>query len=73
MVRRKTQTNWISDTETQYSANVNSQIYQINSQLYEINNSLEKYRLSKKYQKIAAPVSGYVNSISENTIGETVT
>ncbi len=63
----------ISDTKTQYSANVNSQISQINSQLDEINNSLEKYRLSKEYQKITAPVSGYVNSISVNTIGETVT
>lgn len=63
----------ISDTKTQYSANVNSQISQINSQLDEINSSLEKYRLSKEYQKITAPVSGYVNSISVNTIGETVT
>ncbi len=60
-------------TKTQYSANVNSQISQINSQLDEINNNLEKYRLSKEYQKITAPVSGYVNSISVNTIGETVT
>lgn len=63
----------ISDTKTQYSANVNSQISQINNQLEEINSSLEKYRLSKEYQKITAPVSGYVNSISVNTIGETVT
>lgn len=63
----------ISDTKTQYSANVNSQLSQINGQLDEINNSLEKYRLSKEYQKITAPVSGYVNSISVNTIGETVT
>lgn len=63
----------ISDTKTQYSANLNSQISQINSQLDEINSSLEKYRLSKEYQKITAPVSGYVNSIAVNTIGETVT
>lgn len=63
----------ISDTKTQYSANVNSQISQINSQLDEINSSLEKHRLSKEYQKITAPISGYVNSISVNTIGETVT
>lgn len=63
----------ISDTKTQYSTNVNSQLSQINSQLDEINNSLEKYRLSKEYQQITAPVSGYVNSISVNTIGETVT
>lgn len=63
----------ISDTKTQYSANINLQISQINGQLDEINNSLEKYRLSKEYQKITAPVSGYVNSISVNTIGETVT
>ena len=63
----------ISDTKTQYNANVNSQISQINNQLDEINNSLKKYRLSKEYQKITAPVSGFVNSISVNTIGETVT
>ena len=63
----------ISDTKTQYSANVNSHISQLNSQLDEINSNLEKYRLSKEYQKITAPVSGYVNSISVNTIGETVT
>lgn len=63
----------ISDIKTQYSANVNSQISQINSQLDETNSRLEKYTLSKKYQKITAPVSGYVNNISVNTIGETVT
>ncbi len=63
----------ISDTKTQYSAQVNSQLSQISSQLNEIEASLEKYRLSKEYQNITAPVSGYVNSLSVNTLGETVT
>ena len=63
----------ISDTKTQYSAQVNSQLSQISSQLDEIEASLEKYRLSKEYQNITAPVSGYINSISVNTLGETVT
>ncbi len=62
----------ISDTKTQYSAQVNSQLSQINSQLEEIEANLEKYRLSKEYQYITAPVSGYVNSLSVNTLGETV-
>jgi multidrug efflux pump subunit AcrA (membrane-fusion protein) len=63
----------INDTKTQYSAQINSKLSEISSQLDEINTNLEKYRLSKEYQNITAPVSGYVNSISVNTIGETVT
>ena len=31
------------------------------------------YRLSTEYQNIIAPVSGYVNSVGVNTLGETVT
>ncbi len=63
----------ISDTKTQYSAQINSQLSQISSQLDEIEASLEKYRLSTEYQNITAPVSGYINSLSVNTLGETVT
>lgn len=63
----------ISDTKTQYSAQINSQLSQISSQLEEIDANLEKYRLSKKYQEITAPVSGYIHSLSVNTLGETVT
>lgn len=63
----------INDTKTQYSAQINSQLSQISSQLDEIEANLEKYRLSKEYQNITAPVSGYVNSIAVNTLGETVT
>lgn len=51
---------------------MNSQISKIDGQLDEVNSSLEKYRLFKEYRKITAPVSGYLNSISVNTIGETV-
>lgn len=63
----------INDTKTQYSAQINSQLSQISSQLDEIEANLEKYRLSKEYQNITAPVNGYVNSVAVNTLGETVT
>lgn len=63
----------INDTKTQYSAQINSNISEIDTQIIEIEANLEKYQLSKDYQNITAPVSGYVNSVSVNTIGETVT
>lgn len=63
----------ISDTKTQYNAQINSKISEIESQITEIETNLEKYRLSKEYQNITAPVNGYVNSIAVNTIGEAVT
>ncbi len=63
----------INDTKTQYSAQINSKISEIDTQLIEIEANLEKYQLSKEYQNITAPVSGYVNSVSVNTLGETIT
>lgn len=63
----------ISNTKAQYSSQVNSNISEIGSKLDEIETNLEKYRLSTEYQSITAPVSGYVNSIGVNTLGETVT
>lgn len=63
----------LSDIKTQYSLQVNSNISDINSKIDEINTNLEKYRLSKEYQNIIAPVSGHVNSVGVNTLGETVT
>lgn len=62
----------INDAKIQYSAQINSRLSEIDSQLEEISNNLEKYNLSKKYQTIIAPVSGYVNSVGVNTTGETV-
>ena len=62
----------ISGTKIQYSAEVKSKLSEINSQLEEIETNFEKYELSKEYQLITSPVSGYVNSIAVNTIGETV-
>lgn len=62
----------INDAKIQYSAKINSRLSEIDSQLEEISNNLEKYNLSKKYQTIIAPVSGYVNSVGVNTTGETV-
>ena len=45
----------ISDTKTQYSAQINSNLSEIADQLEEIASSLEKYALSKEYQMITAP------------------
>lgn len=63
----------ISNTKVQYSSQINSNISEVNNKLDEIETNLEKYRLSTEYQNITAPVSGYVNSIGVNTLGETVT
>lgn len=63
----------ISSIKAQYSSQANSNLSEINNKLDEIHANLEKYRLSTEYQNIIAPVSGYVNSMGVNTIGETVT
>lgn len=63
----------ISNVKAQYSSQVNSNVSEINNKLDEIHANLDKYRLSTEYQNITAPVSGYVNSIGVNTLGETVT
>lgn len=63
----------ITDTKTQYSAQINSKLSEIEGQLTEISSNLEKYALSVEYQQITAPVSGYVNTINVNTLGDTVT
>lgn len=62
----------IEDAKTQYSMQVNSYISELSEKKKDIDNNLKKYSLSKEYQTITAPVSGYVNSINVNTIGETV-
>ena len=59
--------------QTSYSEQLNSSLSEINGKLSQINAELEKYRLSIEYQKITAPVNGYINSIAVNNIGETVT
>lgn len=63
----------IKDAESQYSSQVNSKLAEINSQLDEIRTDINKYRLSENHLNITAPVSGYVNSLDINTIGETIT
>lgn len=63
----------ISNAKSQYAAQVNTNLSEINHTLDEIGANLEKYRLSTEYQIITAPVSGYVNSVGVNTLGETVT
>lgn len=63
----------ITNAINQYSSQINSAISDINNKLNEVHASLEKYRLSTESQKITAPLSGYVNSVGVNTLGETVT
>lgn len=63
----------VLNAQTSYSEQVNSSISDINNKLKQAEAELEKYRLSLEYQKITAPVNGYINSISVNNIGETVT
>ncbi len=62
----------ISDAKKQYDIQINSNLAEIQSKIDEIDADLEKYKLSKEYQEITAPVSGYVGNIAVNTIGETV-
>ena len=63
----------IENCKSQYAANISSKAAEIDSKLQEIDSSIEKYNLSKDYQNITAPVSGYVNSIAVNTLGVSVT
>ena len=63
----------ILNAKTSYSEQINTSISDINSKLKQIESELEKYQLSLDYQKIAAPVNGYINSIAVSNIGETVT
>ncbi len=63
----------IFNAQTSYSEQINSNISDINSKLKQAESELKKYHLSLEYQKITAPVNGYINNIAVNTIGETVT
>lgn len=63
----------ILNAQTSYSEQIHSSISDINSKLKQAESELEKYQLSLEYQKITAPVNGYINSIAVNNIGEAVT
>lgn len=63
----------VLNAQTSYSEQINSNLSEISGKLNQIEAELEKYRLSIEYQKITAPVNGYINSIAVNNIGETVT
>ena len=56
-----------------YSEQINSAISDITGKLKQAEFELEKYQLSVDNQKISAPVNGYINTISVNNIGDTVT
>ena len=61
------------NAKTSYSEQINSSISEINNKLKQSESELEKYQLSLEYQKITAPVNGYINSIAVNNLGEAVT
>lgn len=61
------------NAKTSYSEQINSSISEINNKLKQAESELEKYQLSLEYQRITAPVNGYINSIVVNNIGEAVT
>lgn len=63
----------IFNAQTSYSEQINSSVSEINSRLKQAESELERYQLSLEYQKITAPVNGYINSIAVNNIGEAVT
>ncbi len=62
----------INDLKSKYNAQINSQISEISSNLQEAKANLEKYSFSKDYYTLTAPVSGYIQSIAVNTLGEIV-
>ena len=68
----KAETN-ILNAQTAYSEQINASLSEISGKLKQAESELEKYRLSLEYQKITAPVNGYINSIAVHNIGETVT
>ena len=68
----KAETN-ILNAQTSYSEQINASLSEISGKLKQAESEMEKYSLSLEYQKITAPVNGYINSISVNNIGETVT
>jgi len=63
----------VLNAQTSYSEQINLSISDINNKLKQAESELEKYRLSLEYQKITAPVNGYINSIAVNNIGEVIT
>ena len=56
-----------------YSEQINSSISEITGKLKQAQFELDKYHLSIENQKITAPVNGYINTISVNNVGDTVT
>ena len=62
----------IKDATLQYSAQINSKQFEIENELNDLDSKIDKYNLAKDDQTITSPVRGYINSISVNQIGDTV-
>lgn len=63
----------INDLKSSYSRQLNTGLADVTSKLQEVRMNIRKYDISKGYYSLTAPVSGYVQNIAVNTIGETVT
>ncbi|MBQ5989716.1 MAG: HlyD family efflux transporter periplasmic adaptor subunit [Oscillospiraceae bacterium] len=63
----------INELKSSYSRQLNTGLADVTSKLQEVRMNIRKYDISKGYYSLTAPVSGYVQNIAVNTIGETVT
>ena len=62
----------VNNAMTQYRIQINSRIADLYRELEQLQAQVDKYDISRGYQYIKAPVSGYINTININTPGETV-
>lgn len=60
----------IDNAKSKYITGINQQLSELRTKLAETEANIEKYELAESGQMITAPVSGYVNSIDVNTIGQ---
>lgn len=62
----------LKELKSNYSRQVNSGLSEVTAKLQEVRMNMKKYDLSKDYHSLTSPVSGNIQSIAVNTIGETV-
>ena len=62
----------LKELESNYSRQVNAGLSEVTAKLQEVRMNMKKYDLSKDYHSLTSPVSGNIQSIAVNTIGETV-
>lgn len=62
----------IENLKSQHSSDLNNSYTKVESRLSELSTELKKIDLSDNYNKIYAPVSGYINAMSVNVKGDIV-